>query len=68
LTEKGHVCSWGWNFWGQLGIGKSNASNRYISKFFSPDKLIILGENNKCIKILKIFCGGEFSLLFVCKR
>jgi alpha-tubulin suppressor-like RCC1 family protein len=53
LTECGHVYSWGYNGWGQLGNG--NNVNSYEPKF-----VIIIDEN---VFIEKISCGSFHSLL-----
>jgi hypothetical protein len=56
LTECGHVYSWGWNEFGQLGIGNTVDSNE--------PKLVAVIDENKCnVFIEKISCGSKHSLL-----
>jgi alpha-tubulin suppressor-like RCC1 family protein len=56
LTECGHVYSWGWNGFGQLGIGNTVNSNE--------QKFVAVIDENKCnVFIEKISCGSEHSLL-----
>jgi alpha-tubulin suppressor-like RCC1 family protein len=58
LSEKGRVFSWGYNFYGQLGIG--NKTNSY-----SP-RLVKIRNNNKNIFIKKVSCGQCYTLLLAC--
>jgi alpha-tubulin suppressor-like RCC1 family protein len=51
LTESGSVYSWGFNDWGQLGVGDN--------KYREIPTLVILND----IIIEKISCGQEYSLL-----
>jgi hypothetical protein len=55
LTECGHVYSWGWNEFGQLGIGNSVDSNE--------PKFVAVNENKCNVFIEKISCGSGHSLL-----
>jgi RCC1 and BTB domain-containing protein len=56
LTECGHVYSWGYNDFGQLGIGNTEDSNE--------PKLVAVIDENKCnVFIEKISCGYAHSLL-----
>jgi alpha-tubulin suppressor-like RCC1 family protein len=56
LTECGHVYSWGYNKFGQLGIGNTVDSNE--PKFFA-----VIDENKCNVFIEKISCGEFHSLL-----
>jgi alpha-tubulin suppressor-like RCC1 family protein len=56
LTEFGHVYSWGYNEWGQLGIGNTEESNE-------PKFVAVIDENKCNVFIEKISCGSEHSLL-----
>jgi hypothetical protein len=56
LTECGHVYSWGYNEWGQLGYGNTVYSNE-------PKLVAVIGED-KCNNFIeKISCGSDHSLL-----
>jgi RCC1 and BTB domain-containing protein len=56
LTECGHVYSWGYNYYGQLGIGNTVDSNE--------PKFVAVTDENKCnVFIEKISCGSVHSLL-----
>jgi alpha-tubulin suppressor-like RCC1 family protein len=56
LTECGHVYSWGYNGWGQLGIGNTVHSNE-------PIFVAVIDENKCNVIIEKISCGSNHSLL-----
>jgi alpha-tubulin suppressor-like RCC1 family protein len=56
LTECGHVYSWGWNNFGQVGIGNSVHSNE-------PKFVAVIDENKCNVFIEKISCGKFHSLL-----
>ncbi len=56
LTECGHVYSWGYNGYGQLGIGNTEESNE-------PKFVAVIDENKCNVFIEKISCGSEHSLL-----
>jgi alpha-tubulin suppressor-like RCC1 family protein len=56
LTECGHVYSWGWNEFGQLGIGNTVKSNE-------PKFVAVIDENECNVFIEKISCGSDHSLL-----
>jgi alpha-tubulin suppressor-like RCC1 family protein len=56
LTECGHVYSWGWNKFGQLGIGNTVHSNE-------PKFVAVIDKNKSNVFIEKISCGLEHSLL-----
>jgi hypothetical protein len=56
LTECGHVYSWGWNEFGQLGIGNTVSSNE--------PQFVAVSDENKCnVFIEKISCGYAHNLL-----
>jgi hypothetical protein len=56
LTECGHVYSWGWNKFGQLGIGNTVDSNE-------PKFVAVIDENKCNVFIEKLSCGSNHSLL-----
>jgi hypothetical protein len=56
LTECGHVYSWGYNKFGQLGIGNTVKSNE-------PQFVVVIDENKCNVFIEKISCGTDHSLL-----
>jgi alpha-tubulin suppressor-like RCC1 family protein/tRNA A-37 threonylcarbamoyl transferase component Bud32 len=56
LTECGHVYSWGYNYYGQLGIGNTVDSNK-------PKFVTVIDENKCNVFIEKISCGTAHSLL-----
>jgi hypothetical protein len=56
LTECGHVFSWGYNGFGQLGVGNTVDSNE-------PKFVAIIDENKYNVFIEKISCGSNHSLL-----
>jgi hypothetical protein len=56
LTECGHVYSWGYNKFGQLGIGNTENSNE-------PKFVAVIDENKCNVFIEKISCGSFHSLL-----
>jgi alpha-tubulin suppressor-like RCC1 family protein len=56
LTECGHVYSWGFNEYGQLGIGNTVNSNE-------PKFVAVIDENKCNVFIEKISCGFAHSLL-----
>jgi alpha-tubulin suppressor-like RCC1 family protein len=56
LTECGHVYSWGWNSFGQLGIWNTEDSNE-------PKLVAVVDENDYNVFIEKISCGSCHSLL-----
>jgi alpha-tubulin suppressor-like RCC1 family protein/tRNA A-37 threonylcarbamoyl transferase component Bud32 len=56
LTECGHVYSWGYNEFGQLGIGNNVNSNE-------PKFVSVIDENKCNVFIEKISCGEDHSLL-----
>jgi alpha-tubulin suppressor-like RCC1 family protein len=56
LTECGHVYSWGYNYYGQLGTGNTVKSNE-------PKFVAVIDENNCNVFIEKISCGYTHSLL-----
>jgi hypothetical protein len=56
LTECGHAYSWGYNGFGQLGIGNTVDSNE-------PKFVEVVDENKSNVFIEKISCGSDHSLL-----
>ena len=56
LTKCGHVYSWGWNEYGQLGIGNTENSNE-------PKFVAVIDENKCNVFIEKISSGSHYSLL-----
>jgi alpha-tubulin suppressor-like RCC1 family protein len=56
LTKWGHVYSWGYNKFGQLGIGNTVDSNE-------PKFVAVIDENECNVFIEKISCGEDHSLL-----
>jgi alpha-tubulin suppressor-like RCC1 family protein len=56
LTECGHVYSWGYNGFGQLGIGNAVHSNQ-------PKFVKVIDDNECNVFIVKISCGTNHSLL-----
>jgi alpha-tubulin suppressor-like RCC1 family protein len=58
LTECGHVYSWGYNYYGQLGIENTVLSNE-------PKFVAVIDENKCNVFIEKISCGLDHSLLVI---
>jgi hypothetical protein len=56
LTECGHVYSWGWNGYGQLGIGNTLNLNE-------PKLVAVIDDDDDYVFIEKISCGHSHSLL-----
>jgi alpha-tubulin suppressor-like RCC1 family protein len=67
LTDCGHVYSWGYNYFGQLGLEYTEGShNLFKTRSFKekePKIVNINPENNDSVFITKISCGSHHSLL-----
>jgi alpha-tubulin suppressor-like RCC1 family protein len=67
LTDCGHVYSWGYNYFGQLGLEYTeNYHNLFKTRSLKekePKIVNIKPENNDLVFITKISCGSNHSLL-----